>query len=108
MILRHENGDKRLVGFFARGLQIRARSPGAPGTGSSFHQDQYPALALGARKGVEGSRTVIQLGVRYLMKSWVSCLVIGPGLPLPTGRLSISVMGTISAAVPVPKHSWAM
>lgn len=42
---------------------------------------------------------------RYAMKSAVSCMVILPGLPLPTGRLLISVIGTISAAVPVAKHS---
>lgn len=45
--------------------------------------------------------------VRYSMKSCMRCLVTGPGVPSPTGRLSISVIGTISAAVPVAKHSSA-
>ena len=41
------------------------------------------------------------------LKSAMSCRVIGPGWPVPTGRPSILVTGIISAAVPVRNDSSA-
>src|SRR6185503_9075031 len=40
--------------------------------------------------------------------SWTSFLVTGPGLPVPITRPSIFTIGTISAPVPVRKHSSAL
>ena len=43
-----------------------------------------------------------------LRNSAVNFKVTAPGLPVPTGRPSTVATGTISAAVPVRKHSSAV
>jgi len=47
----------------------------------------------------------------FRVKRWnrsIRSRVIGPGFPVPMGRLSTFTTGTISAAVPVRKHSSAI
>lgn len=59
------------------------------------------------RLDAESEKNKVNQLLLYAIKSCVSCFVIEPGLPSPTGLRSISVMGTTSAAVPVAKHSSA-